>query len=131
MLHRYVSRASFVLQLRWPELCLAERGSERRYGFVYEKTSVIKHTVTNIAETESVLCNDSTEPSPPYTQPWICLFTNSNDLGSDMFAFSITIRPYHDHLDLPSFSSEVSCNSLGLFLDLCTNGGFEQLQWIA
>ena len=80
---------------------------------------------------EHVLRNDSTETSAPHRNARIGSLTYPRNFSADVLPFSVTVRPYHEHLRTRGFSLEIVCNRLRVILDLALDGRVEQHEGVA
>ena len=78
-----------------------------------------------------VLGNDGAEPRSANLYVRIAPPAYPRNLCTNILAFSITVRPYHEHLGTSSFVAEILSNSVRIGLDFTFYGSIEQCKWIA
>ena len=59
----------------------------------------------------NALGNDGAESGPFHNNVSLCSSTDANDLQTDMFSFSITIRPYHQCVSISGLREKVVFDS--------------------
>jgi hypothetical protein len=83
------------------------------------------------SEDKNSLRDDGAEPGPLYNDIGLRTAADTLDFGADMFAFSVAIGPYHQHVGASCFALEVLFNVLAVFGNESFDGGVEKRNGIA
>ena len=76
------------------------------------------------------LSNDGAESRPPYCYVCLGLLAHSCYFRANILAFSIAIRPYHEHLCPPGLAQEIALNGVVTLLHGGDNWGVKEGEWV-
>ncbi len=110
------------------EPCQGSRDVEQHCGFAYTKNV---SSNTQVRRKYDLLCNDSAEPGPLYINSTFRPFADLFYLGPNVFALSIAVSPYHEHVGTLSFVEDISLDALGSLGNGNLYRGLEQVERIA